>query len=312
MSEENNSSGHPRPRGARSAFQTEAFGAGLPITFGTYSSFDGTPVFYCVEGKGPPLVFCYGFACSPLHWTYQIDHFRHQYTCIWIDYRGHRRTPIPNKLSDLTIEAIVKDLHGLLEHLDIPQAVFLGHSMGVSVALEFAHQFPEKVKSLVLANGTAKRPLETLFGGNFLAPAFQAFSLLEEKTPELVEQVWKIRGKAQMFSYLFALLGFNRHLSHPDDIKEYARQIASFSPLVMTHLMNDYEKFDATPWLHQIKRPTLVISGAKDYITPPETQQLMHQLILGSELFEVKHGSHCSTLDEPELVNLVIQKFLQK
>lgn len=302
---------HPRPRGARSSFRTELLGAGLPLKFGTFESYDSTPIFYCVEGKGPPLVFCYGFACSPLHWTYQIDFFRQNYTCIWIDYRGHRRTPIPKNKEDLNILSIVKDLKGVLQFLEIPNATFLGHSMGVSVVLEFAHQYPQWVDKLVLANGTAKRPLETLLGSNYFSSAFKSFSEIEGKKPEWVEQLWKLKGRVEIFTYVFKMLGFNRHLSHPDDIKAYAKQIASFPPAVMTHLMNDYEAFDATAWLHAIQAKTLIISGEKDYITPPQTQQLIQQLMPHAEAYVVKHGSHCCTLDEPDLVNLIIQKFLK-
>ncbi len=301
--------GHPRPRGARSAFLTEPTPL-YPLQFGTVIGFDGTPIFYCTEGEGPPLVFCYGFACSALHWTYQIDYFRKNFKCIWLDYRGHRKTPIPEKIETLTIESIVKDVQSVLDFLDIKEAVFLGHSMGVSVVLEYAHQFPHQVLGLVLANGTSKRPLETLFGGNRFAPAFQFFINMEKTMPAMIEEIWNVRGKAQVFSLLFGAVGFNRSMSHPDDIHAYAQQIAKFPPLVMTAMMEDYEKFDATPWLHQIKMPTLVISGDRDYITPPETQELIHQLIPQSEFMTVRNGSHCSTIDFPELINLRIEKFL--
>ena len=127
----------------------------------------------------------------------------------------------------------------------------------------------------------------------------------------MIEEVWNVRGKSEVFALMFGALGFNRKLSHLADIRAYADQIASFSPTVMTHMMADYESFDATPWLHKIKQPTIVISGEKDYITPPATQELIHQLIPHSELVRIRHGSHCSTLDLPELMNLTIEKFIQ-
>ena len=313
MNNENFESGHPRTRGARSSYQTESvLGAGYPIEFGTVPSFDGAPIFYCSEGSGPPLVFCYGIACSTLHWTYQIDYFRQNYRCIWIDYRGHRNTPLPKDLNTLTIEASAKDVRAVLDFLDVKEAALLGHSMGVSVVLEFAHQYPERVTDLVLANGTAKRPLETLLGGNFLAPVFNTFSHYQKIKPDWIQNIWKIQDKTALAVKFLGAMGFNQHLTPAEDIKTYARQIAELHPSVLTHMMDDYQHFDATPWLHEIKQRTLILSGEDDIVTPPNTQELMKQLMPNSQLVNIQHGSHCSTLDFPDYVNLLIERFLEK
>jgi len=257
-------------------------------------------------------VFCYGVACSSLHWTYQIDYFRKNYQCIWFDYRGHRRTPIPDKLESLSIDSCVKDLKCILDFMEVKEAAILGHSMGVSVGLEFAHRFPEMVKLLVLANGTAKQPLETLFGGNFLQPAFGLLSKLQKEKPELVEAGWKIQEKAQWIGKALGALGFNLNLVNPTDIITYGRQMAELHPLVLTHFMDDYQHFDATSWLHEIKTRTLILSGEADLVTPPRTQDLIHQLMPNSELHRIQNGSHCSTLDLPDYVNLLIERFLNQ
>jgi pimeloyl-ACP methyl ester carboxylesterase len=304
-------SGHPRTRGARSSFHEESNWAGdYPISFGSIPSFDGSPIFYCVEGQGKPLVFAYGVACSSLHWTYQIDYFRKNYQCIWFDYRGHRRSPIPDNLESLSIDACVKDLKCVLDFLDIKNASILGHSMGVSVALEFAHRFPEMVELLVLANGTARKPLETLFGGNFLQPAFGLLSKFQKQKPEWVEAGWKIQEKSMLIAQTLGKLGFNINLVHPHDIFTYGKQMAELPPVVLTRMMDDYQHFDATAWLHEIQQKTLILSGESDQITPPKTQELIHQLLKNSELAKVQHGSHCCTLDMPDYVNLLIERFL--
>ncbi len=304
--------GHPRTRGARSQFQDEPnMGGNYPLNFGTLTSFDGAPIFYCSEGEGDPLVFCYGIACSTLHWTYQIDYFRKNHRCIWFDYRGHRHTPIPADLDTLSIDASVRDLKAVLDFLEIESAVLLGHSMGVSVALEFARRYPKRVKKLVLANGTAKNPLDTLLGGSYLAPAFSVLSRLEKEKPEWIERIWKIQEKSRITVEALGLLGFNTNLAHPDDIRTYSGQVASLPPVVLTRMMDDYRHFDATPWLHEILQPALIISGEKDRVTPAETQKLMAQLLPNSELFTVNQGSHCVPLDQADLVNLLVERFIK-
>lgn len=310
MSKEN-LGGHPRTRGARSSFNDETnWSVDYPMSFGSIPSFDGTPIFYCVEGKGKPLVFSYGVACSSLHWTYQIDYFRKNYQCIWFDYRGHRRTSIPENLNTLNIDSCVKDLKCVLDFLEVKEASFLGHSMGVSVNLEFAHRFPEMVKLLVLAHGTARKPLETLLGGNFLQPAFGLLNKLQKEKPAWVEAGWKVQEKTVMVTQMLGKLGFNMSLVHPHDIFTYGRQMAELPPVVLTNMMNDYQNFDATSWLHEIQQKTLILSGELDQVTPPKTQDLIHQLMPHSELVRVQHGSHCSPLDVPDYVSLLIERFL--
>jgi pimeloyl-ACP methyl ester carboxylesterase len=304
--------GHPRTRGARSSFQTEEhLGAGYPISFGSVPSFDKTPIFYCVEGEGEPLVFCYGIACSTLHWTYQIDYFRKNYKCIWIDYRGHGHTPFPENAENMSVSACARDLEAVLDFLDVKKASLLGHSMGVSVVLQFARMFPNRIDKLVLANGTAKRPLDTLLGGNFLSPAFQILSRYEKEKPSLVQSLWKLQEKSSLVGSFLGAAGFNRSLTHAGDIKTYARQIADLNPAVLTTMMDDYQKFDATSWLHELKMKTLILSGEEDKVTPPATQDLIAQLMPNSELVRIQHGSHCSTLDLPDYVNLLIERFVK-
>ncbi len=313
MSEIKFEGGHPRTRGARSNFQNELnLGGGFPLRFGSVPSFDGTPIFYCEEGEGPPLVFCYGIACSTLHWTYQIDYFRKNYRCIWFDYRGHRHTPLPKSVDTMTVEASAMDLKAVLDFLDVKETIVMGHSMGVSVVLEFARLFPDRVSKLVLANGTAKRPLDSLLGGNFLVPAFNLLSAFEKKKPEFLKSIWKLQEKALVVPHFLGLVGFNASLTAAEDIKTYAKQIAELPPSVLTYMMDDYQNFDASPWLHEIKQKTLILSGEDDQITPPHTQDLMAQLMPNAELIRIHRGSHCSTLDMPDYVSLLIERFIEK
>src|SRR3712207_5900959 len=95
---------------------------------GFFKTFDGTRLFYSVEGSGPPLVFCYGLVCSKLHWSYQMDYFRKNHTIIWFDYRGHHRSDNPESPDQLTIANIAHDLEFLFKELKLSKATLLGHS----------------------------------------------------------------------------------------------------------------------------------------------------------------------------------------
>lgn len=281
-----------------------------PVVHGYVKSFDGTRLFYSVEGQGKPLIFCYGLVCSSLHWTYQIEHFRKNYQTIWFDYRGHQNSDVPRDMSSLTLDTFAKDLGAVMDELKIPEAVILGHSMGVNVVLEYFHQQPKRVKAMVLANGTPQRPLETLFRNNALQAGFQLLRKAYNKSPELVSLLWKLQKGNPIARTLVKMGGFNPNLTPKEDIDLYVDQVAEMDPAILLNLIENYDRADAVSWLHTVDVPTLLIAGEQDNITPIEQQELMHQLIPTSQLERIRHGSHCPQMDLPELVSLKIERFL--
>lgn len=305
---------YPRPPGARrksiADLEKERARVRPPVTHGYVKSFDNTKLFYSIEGKGLPLVFCYGLVCSSLHWTYQIDYFQNYYRAVWFDYRGHHNSESPKDLKSLTLENMALDLGILLDELDIREAVFLGHSMGVNTVLEFYRQQPHRVRGMVLANGTAKPPLETLFRNNAFQAAFKLLKSLYDKSPEAVSLFWKLQKGNPITRSLITLGGFNPHLTPPEDIQLYLDQVAEMDPGILVHLIQNYDNYDASAWLHTIQVPTLILAGERDSVIPIEQQELMKQLIPQSRMVTIPHGSHCPQMDLPDLVNLQIEKFL--
>lgn len=286
--------------------------APAPTRHGYVKGFDGTKLFYSVEGEGQPLVFCYGLICSSLHWTYQIEAFKTRYQAIWFDYRGHQNSERPKDLSSLTLENIARDLGTVLDEVGVQEAVVLGHSMGVNVALDFYRQQPERVHAMVLANGTAQRPLETLFRNNLLEAAFKWLERAYRRSPEAVALIWKLQTRSPLSRTLVTLGGFNPHLTAQGDIDLYLEQVAETDPGILVQLIQSYNKYDATAWLNSVRCPTLVIAGQEDKVIPLEQQELMHQLLPRSELEVIRHGSHCPQMDLPELINGKIQSFLTR
>jgi pimeloyl-ACP methyl ester carboxylesterase len=305
---------NPRPTGARKKGLMDRLSREQRPTIrsGYVKSFDGTRLFYSTEGQGKPLIFCYGLICSSLHWTYQIEHFRSAYQSVWFDYRGHHSSDLPKDLSSLTLNNMARDLGSLMDELGIVDAVILGHSMGVNVVLEFYRQQPQRVAGMILANGTAQRPLETLLGTNAIQGGFQLMKKLHQVSPKLLSLLWKSSKTNPFARTLVALGGFNPHLTPQADIDLYLEQVSQTDPALLLHLIENYNQYDARAWLHTVEAPTLIISGENDWVIPLEQQELLHQLIPQSQLEIVRHGSHCSQMDLPDLVNLRIEKFLSE
>jgi len=303
-----------RPQGARRSPKTKSDENQKEVLTqnGYFDSFDGTKIFFSKEGEGRPLVFVYGLVCSSLHWTYQIEHFKKNYQAVWFDYRGHHNSGMPSDIKSITIEAMASDLAQLLEHEGIRDAIFLGHSMGVNVVLELYKNHPEYFKGMILANGTARAPLENIFRNNLSVFGFEWLKKIHALAPETIKKLWHLQKNNPFTRLLVQLGGFNPHLTPKADIDLYVDQVMSMDPAIFIQVVEQYQKNDAMPWLHQVKVPTLIIAGEDDHVIPSEQQKLLHQMIPGSEFELIRHGSHCPQMDLPELFNMRVQKFLDQ
>jgi pimeloyl-ACP methyl ester carboxylesterase len=284
---------------------------------GTFKSFDGTPIYYEVRGQGKPVVLCYGIACLINHWTHQLRYFSHNYQTIVFDYRGHHNTPVPTNRENLSLDAICQDMNALLDHLEIKDASFWGHSYGAQILLRFYDMFPQRVSNMVFINGFASNPIKGMFGGvlgvDTISTFFQLFRQGYKSFPSTIAAVWKGAVTHPLAITLSSLAGgFNLNLTSLKDIEVYARGVASMDLDVFITLFDQMMKYDASPVLDRIEVPTLIISGSKDGVTPLSHQERMHQRIRGSQFLRVPYGSHCTQLDLPDFVNLRIEKFMKE
>lgn len=97
-----------------------------------------------------PVVFLHGLGANGTSWQLQFAPFEGAgYRLIAPDLRSFGQSPYPGHTS---ISAMAEDLRALLDHLQIPKAHLIGISLGGTVALQFALDYPQSVDKLVLTN----------------------------------------------------------------------------------------------------------------------------------------------------------------
>ncbi len=90
---------------------------------------DGTEIFYKDWGSGQPIVFSHGWPLSADDWDTQMQFFLLQgFRVIAHDRRGHGRSSQTSSGHDM--DHYADDLAALTEHLDLRDAVHIGHSTG--------------------------------------------------------------------------------------------------------------------------------------------------------------------------------------
>lgn len=270
-------------------------------------------VFAHGGGDGPALVCANGIACSTGFWRYIVRYYQGRHRVVTWDYRGHGRSPRPADLSTLTIAQFAHDLRAVLDAASIERAVLLGHSMGSQVILEFYRKYPERVAGLIPILGTYGRPLHTFLGVPWFGKALDALHPILRLYAGRLSALnsWVMRGP---WAFQFARWSgiVNPHLCKAKDMEDYFRHLAAMDMRVFVTLLKDMAAHTAEPVLERIDVPTLVIGGEHDRFTPIWLSYEMHARIPASELLIVPGGSHAALVEQPELINLRIEKFLRE
>src|SRR5260370_106482 len=95
----------------------------------TITTKDGTQIYYKDWGKGQPIVFSHGWPLSADDWDTQMLFFlKHGYRVIAHDRRGHGRSSQTGDGHDM--DHYADDLAALTAHLDLKDAIHVGHSTG--------------------------------------------------------------------------------------------------------------------------------------------------------------------------------------
>jgi len=104
-----------------------------------FTAEDGEMVYYSERGSGKPLFFIHGWMSDGLDFEKNIAFFSNQYRCISLDIRGHGFSGRIEK--NLNITQVAKDVHLLIENLNLKDLILVGHSMGAVVIFNYISQF---------------------------------------------------------------------------------------------------------------------------------------------------------------------------
>jgi len=257
----------------------------------TQSAQNPTRLFVQESGAGRPLLLIHGLMVSGEMYQRVVPSFATHYRVIVPDLRGHGRSgALPGPYN---VEQLARDLAQLLDDLQVDAADVLGYSQGGAVAQQFAHDYPQRVRGLVLG---------CTYAYNLLSHRERLEGML---LPWMV-RILGVRGMARLSS---SGVGGGPRVS-PETARWFQEMMVVNDTGRMVAAVEAMKAFDSRPWLHEITCPTLVIAGAEDTGVPLTHAHMLAQGIPGAQLRVIDGAGHTLIWTHTEIFVQAVEAFL--
>jgi pimeloyl-ACP methyl ester carboxylesterase len=223
----------------------------------------------------------------------QVPRLAEHFRLINIDQRGHGQSvpaTAPYELRDM-----VEDVIAVLDHLEVPSAVWAGLSMGGMVAMHAAIAYPDRVSALVLldTHAGAETPYKKI--------KYRAMSAGT-----------KLFGMRPFFPAVIPLLfGRTTRAKKPALIEDWKERFASIDvPSVTRAVSVLVRRPSIVDRLAGVEVPSLVIVGEEDASLPPPISREIAEALPNASLVIIPEAGHLSALEKPDEVTEVMLEFL--
>ncbi len=261
---------------------------------------NGINLYYEVSGAGEPLVFVPGLGGNTELWLYQTQFFKNDYCTVSLDNRGAGRSDKP--AGPYSMQEFARDLHDLLNALNITEPVNLvGASMGGLIAQAFIHDYPQRVKRLVLAcTGVSGGDPHITFPSEYVAKKLANPGTTPE---EKIDTYLDIFYHADFVNAHPEIRNaFLTRKIEPQPAHAYQAQLAALA-----------DPRTYYQWLADIKIPVLVMHGDDDLVWPLQNARtLIEGLGSTAELYVMPGAGHVFMHEQPAEFNRALGEFLSK
>lgn len=249
-------------------------------------------VHYEVDGRGQPVVLLHGWINSWSVWRETMIYLaeRRSFKVYALDFWGFGESA-KEKTPPFKIRSYASMVAQFLESMGIQGAPVIGHSMGGTVALRLALEYPERVHKV----GIVGSPIQ----GASLNTLLKVGSV-----PWVANTLFRIPSMLR-FVVWFVLAGDSTRVQHM-----IFRDVSRASAESFFRSIGDLWHTDLTSHIGQIQVPALGIFGLQDNIVHPNQAQVLATNIPGSRVEVLPDSRHFPMLDQPQRFRETLLAFL--
>jgi len=273
----------------------------------TITTKDGVKIFYKDWGSGQPIVFHHGWPLSSDDWDAQMLFFLSKgYRVVAHDRRGHGRSSQVGTGHDM--DRYASDASAVVEHLDLRNAIHIGHSTGGGEVARYVAKYGEPqrrvAKAVLIA---AVPPLMLKTDKNPGGTPIEVFDGFRKALAE---------NRAQFFVDVPSgpFYGFNRPGAKVSQgiIQNWWRQGMMGGALAQYEGIKAFSETDQTDDLKAITVPTLVMQGDDDQVVPYKDAALLQAKLLKRGTLKIYPGyPHGMMTTNADAINADLLAFIK-
>jgi pimeloyl-ACP methyl ester carboxylesterase len=297
----------------------------------------------------PPVILCHGWPELAFSWRHQLKALSEAgIRVIAPDQRGYGATDRPEPVEAYDMEHLTGDLVGLLDHLEIDKAIFVGHDWGGFVIWQMPLRHPSRVAGVVGVNTPhwdrapvdpielfRKRFGDSMYIVQFQNPAREPDRIFGSRVEQTFDAFMRkpLRKVDPGDKGVGGAGGSTTNLAFPQMIAAYDAKhdprtpilsadekkvfVDTFTKTGFTGGINWYRNFTRN-WQrsegidHSIKVPALMIMAENDAVLPPSAADGMEKLVPDLEKYLVRDSGHWTQQEKPEEVSAKLIEWRRK
>lgn len=238
--------------------------------------------------EGPWILLSNSLCTDTTLWDDLVGVLGQNYRILRYDPRGHGLSPAVT--GPYSMDQLVEDAVGLLDHFGIERAHVCGISMGGGVAVGLAVNHPSRVLSMIMCDSMGGRGTGTEWNDRIAAALKGGMKPLVEPTVTR----WFTQA--------------SQAANHPA-IGRVRAMIAGTSTAGFVGCCQALQTYDYRGRLAEIKVPALLIAGAEDG-NRPQLMQALARRIANSRYVTIPAAGHLPNIENPNAFNAVVRNFL--
>lgn len=253
-------------------------------------------IHYEAGGEGTPVMLVAGYGGVGSYWAPQVEAFAEQFRVILHDHRGHGQSTHDTSI-DYSVDQMADDIVGLMDHLGIEKAHYVGHSLGGFIGQNMGLRHADRFHSLVL-----------------YAPITHVDAWIQRCNRMRVALLKTAGPRAFVRAtplFLYPNWWVNENGDKLAELEE--RSVAMFPPsYVVESRTKAIASYNPIENLHKIKLPTLLVCAEDDFLTPPYFTKRIAEEMKHAELKWIGKGGHACSQTAAEQFNSIVLDFLKR
>lgn len=261
---------------------------------------------------GPLVVLLHGFPEFWFGWKNQIQPLAEKgYRVVAPDQRGYNLSDKPEGIDNYTVDHLRDDVIGIIEHFKKESAIVIGHDWGGAVAWHLAATHPEYVDKLIVLNIPHPKAMPRVLKKNplqWMKSSYIAFFQLPN-LPEKALGMGEFKTMQQSIEQTSKKNTFSPH-----EMEQYKAAWSQSDAL--TAMLNWYRairrgSFRQIPET-KIKVPVRIIWGLGDQFLSPMLAKESMSFCEEVNLAFVGEATHWIQHEQPDIVNRLIEQFINE